>query len=907
MEAPIPSPRTAVHALLNAACVFLLPFVATGCADLQVLSPDVCGNGTLEPDAGEECDGEASCGAPGTPNACRILCSSAPGTPCDKPGYHCGTDGVCRRPSGSFVELAELPGSSVLDIFPGDVNQDGCHELFVTTRQSVVITAFEGREPGSCPASAQTLPFGRAPEKMLSRSASFLADVTGDGRVDLLRPADAQFGDSLFVHASGATPRVASILYPTVKAREEKVRPLKIGFGEADALLLFIDDPMGGGGEITSVGVAGVVDPQLIPVNLGIGLSGRLDDLVILAAAELGTVPLPAGQQGTPCDACDEVLAGMEGTPVILRISVQIVQNGPVPTMAALPIEPVITLPPGAVLRKNNAAIALVDVDADSSLDVIVNSEKDGLFVAFGTGDGRFHSTSPPDLAAPDGLVSPLPGQPPEVGQKDFTFVAADFDKSVPGPEIMAVPCPNTDVLESSACSSIPGGCEVAVVDVDRDGELDIVSTLSQEAGLVVQRAAGSSGFQVSYVDTRCPAHHLATGDFDNDGVQDVAYFDQTTTSAAASAEEEPTTTLMIAYGNAFAAPEAPQESGLFDDAQGLTAGRFSPEAAGTQLFAARGLGDVMLKSGFALVEGYGERYLFAPFYFPSEGNDGTSFRSVELPAATGGRFLPGEPPGGSRFAVAVVTRDEAAGAPGGMMGSERLWLIEGRDGGSILEASAQVGAAPAACAECVLVAIDALPAGKGDGVDELLLLSGSEASLWSVAPAADGPGSFEEVSSFSTQRSFASVDRTTKPEKHVPRPLVVDLDGDEGLDVALRAADGSMAVLWSSPGGGFEEGELIPAAACGGKCSATFLDIDGDGLRELLAVLPGGVVAYQITSSRALAPFAVPEELLEGGGGGSDFTATVAADLDGDGVEDLVLMKTSTLATVLRAVPVIE
>lgn len=921
MPGPQSPPRAALRTASKTACFIALALAPAGCANLQPIGEDQCGNRVVEEH--EDCDGESDCGLPGTATACRIVCDpAAVGTPCDRPGYRCGTDGVCRRPSGDLAVMASLTTSTALDVFSGDTNLDGCHELFLTTRQAVQISAFASREPGRCPAATQSLPFGQAPEPAITRSAPFLADLTGDGRPDLARPGAAQFGDSLFVHIAGATPELSPILYPTLAARE-RARPLTVRFAGNDALLLFLDDPPGRGGpggggpggDAVTVGVAGVLQAQHVPINLGVGLMGDLKDLVILATGELEELP-----QGAPAgDERGEVLAGFAGGSLIYEIRPRPGKdmNDNV-TMVADPPQPVIGLPPDAPIRQRNAAIALLDEDLDGHLDVVVNTEA-GVFIAYGTGKGTFHSTSPPDLAQPDGKASPFLGGPPGLGGADMVFVAGDFDPASPGLEIEALPCGPSAPLESAACGPIEGGCEAAVVDIDRDGVPDIVSTENQQPGLVVRRSVGSRGFQVSFVDTRCPVHDLAAGDFDDDGVGDVAFFDQIPASVGKGEADKPFTTLMIAYGNAYAAPSLPEESGRFEHAEGLAAGRYVGGGPGTKLYAARGIEEGELQAGFALVEGYGERHLFAPFYLPAEpGNtEMESLTRVDMPAAVGGRFSAGDATHGARPAVALMTLDHPEGSPV-IGGSERLWLLDGREGGGLLQATSQGGEAPLACAQCVLLAIDVLPAGKEkDGVDELLFLGGTDAVLYSVSTkemAGVTSRFFEESGAFKTSRAFASVDGAAMPPKHAPRPLVADVDGDGWADVVLRAQDGSLAVLWGTEGADFVEGELIAAGACLGRCSAALLDVDGDGPRELIAVLPGAegeagaVKAYHVTSSRALEEAALPDEVTAlAPPSDTDFTAVVAADLDGDGVDDLAIMNGASLLTALRALPVTE
>jgi hypothetical protein len=99
----------------------LLLIAFGGCADLQIISADECGNDVVEPALGENCDGEADCGPPGTEHACRIVCTPGPAAVC-REGYTCGLDGVCRSPSGAFETLSVTATTTTLDLFAGDVN-----------------------------------------------------------------------------------------------------------------------------------------------------------------------------------------------------------------------------------------------------------------------------------------------------------------------------------------------------------------------------------------------------------------------------------------------------------------------------------------------------------------------------------------------------------------------------------------------------------------------------------------------------------------------------------------------------------------------------------------------------------------------------------------------------------------
>ncbi len=879
-----------------------------GCADLQILPANECGNGVLEP--GEACDGEADCGAPGAEHACQILCSSG----ACREGYACGLDGVCQAPSGTFESSSATATSTVLDLFTGDVNRDGCSELYVTKRQSITLMAFESAKPGACPAHTQEIAAGRTPDKDLTRPAAHLADMNRDGRPDVVRAAEAQYGDALFVDLAGPAPAVASILYPTVKALESPVRSLRVTFQSSDALLLFIDRPKGE----EMIGVVGVLDPQNTPSPAGTGLPGVMEDLAFVVAANTNKAD-PA------CNPCDEVLFGFAGQGQIAALHLSKGMepaSGEDAIVATMPA-PVITLPPGAKLRKSNASIAVVDHDGDGHLDVIVNSEaptpmgKSPLYIAYGTGKGTFHSTSPPDLAAPDGKASQLvvdgPDSMDDATAGDAIFVAADFDGDGKV-DVVPVPCPPSAALESIACNATAAtGCEAVVVDIDRDGRPDIVSTEEQQPGLFVRRPSSAGGFHVSFVDTSCPPHELATGDFDDDGNQDLAFFDQTLQASAVSGSEgTPVDTLMVSYGNAFASSGAPLASGQFADARGLVSGRFSPGAATTQLYATRLL-DETAKSGFSLVEGYGERRLFAPYYLPYTGATGPgnpNIQPVAMVSGTSGLF--GQDDAGQpASAVALVTRDEDVDPPA----TPVLRLVDARSGASSLTQAVN-GESPD-CDGCVLVPIRVPECAGADEADQLLLLGADKLIVYSVVTIA-GPAdtevrAFAMCDSFDAgKHTFSFVDAEPRPERYVPRPIVADLDGDGRPDVLARDAAGAMVVLWSQPGGGFEPVELpfperLSATRCGGKCSVALAEIEGSGTGagDLLVAAPGGLTRYRPRKDRTFEELPVPAGLAEVTiADDTDFTSIVASDFDGDGLEDIALMPSSTLLVTLRAVP---
>jgi hypothetical protein len=155
------------------------------CATLEKIDTNTCGNGVVDYEKGEDCDGfgrdGAACGKAGTPTACKLDCSKAAdgsGGKCPS-GWGCGLDAVCRPPSGTFGAKASLAVPA--DAFKLDVGDfDGDGRLDVLSRA----------RPGVAGTSRARVHFvdGAALQTVLvpgSYAISHVADVNGDGLADL--------------------------------------------------------------------------------------------------------------------------------------------------------------------------------------------------------------------------------------------------------------------------------------------------------------------------------------------------------------------------------------------------------------------------------------------------------------------------------------------------------------------------------------------------------------------------------------------------------------------------------------------------------------------------------------------------------------------------------------------------
>ncbi|WP_437626862.1 FG-GAP repeat domain-containing protein [Sorangium sp. So ce1151] len=920
-----------------------LALALAGCANLSLLEEDVCGNRVVEePD--EACDGQEGCGAPGSAHQCRYLCG-AYGLACPD-GHGCGADGVCRRPSGAFEELATRGTVNAMELSTGDINADGCDELVHTTLQGTTITAFPSQAPGLCAQAEQALRISRATSEEETSPAPLLRDMTGDGQLDLVVPGRgdvvaAQGGDAangLFVYSAPESITIAPTLYSTTRLDSEAARLLSVRLRGRDAALIFLgaaaaagdagsdggiacEPPSGGPGR-----VAVMSDPGKMPQTL----AGEVVDPGEIAAVVAADIV--EGAAGS--DACDEAIVARRCDD---RIRIHAV-CGPGGSFELLAL-PEVQLGGGARIRNINASLAMHDQNGDGQLDLIVNAIRGDLgeiHVAYGVGGGRFHSTptAPADGVADQrtGVLS-LGNASLEGALADpyAIFVAGDFNASLPGPELVPLECPSgTTLFQSPVCSPIAGGCEAVGADVNADGHLDIVATTAQLPDLAIQTGASDGTFYPQRIATRCPPHYLVVADVDGDRVNDIAYFDQ----QARPSSPQPWTLLDIAYGNAFSAPSPPAGHGRLDLAAGLVAGRVIERTTGAQLLAVRGLPRAMDRasgSGLALIEGGSERLIRAPFYFPVPGN---------MPPGGGGNMPPDGPPGGGAPSsilpvrlrgvaggvlaveddgtpvhfLAAVTEHIASGpapAPEGAQLSQ-LWLITVSPEGDNLAAAAsgrpEEGEPP--CEACVLAPIDT----DGDGRDELVWIDDGELAVY----GADGGPLVERSRQKTAYRFKAVVERAAvtehaSPPKYAPRPLVADLDGDGQKDLLARADTGKIIAFWGRAGGGFDEAELAaPDPPCDGDAACVglavaLLNADADAALEVAVAGPGRLELYDLDAgARQLrplgAPFPGPPPDAT-----SDFVALGAADFDGDGVDDLAVAMSSAFLKVFRGAPVLQ
>ncbi len=167
--------------------------LALGCSSLRTIDIGVCGNQVVEPEAGETCDtfapeGGTECRAPGEQHQCRLVC--APGGPVCPSDSSCGTDGICRSPSGRFAPTHVSLDMNATAVARADFDADGRDDLVFTTATSFEILYFDAEFATAHRESSRRELLGLAGPRPLDAQspAPAVGDLSGTSTDDVLLP-----------------------------------------------------------------------------------------------------------------------------------------------------------------------------------------------------------------------------------------------------------------------------------------------------------------------------------------------------------------------------------------------------------------------------------------------------------------------------------------------------------------------------------------------------------------------------------------------------------------------------------------------------------------------------------------------------------------------------------------------
>jgi FG-GAP-like repeat len=568
----------------RAAALCFVACAMTGCESFVEIELGVCGNGVR--DQGEDCDGfpHPSAGTPcakaGEANACRFACDrSCEAGGCGDylacpVGWGCGVDGICRQPSGTFAPKFSLTGFVAGPWMTAtDFNGDGYDDLAVLEFTSLRARFMSGRD---APGVTFTLPIGPL-------GYPDVADVDADGRPDIVVPVV----EGLAVLRGSAQPRLIPSIYPSFE-----VPP-------TDYVLVNVDLLPTVGGELPGAG------DDLLAYTTGVFINPSVERLFTSFTVTAPDVtrlvgPLAAGQLDESTYA-QEVVGGLAGEPFV---TVFAFDTSPLPDGSPLISSKSIVLQSGEILTPPQLLDPPIEPDpadpqltsswvlhanpvfdggsgdsayccdpgctmrapGDAHLDVAIASTQ-GLAIAFGLGDGSFHS-DPCEVgmvAADDeaGVTNPMP---PFLSIGCAPLAVADLDGdglldlvADGGVHLTSLLPPDTPlcmVEQSLVHTPFSNWTEAQLGDMNADGHLDVVALNASRGDIDVLLGSSSTSLTLVVVPQVPLSRLLRIGDFDGDGASDAVML--SSAGLLAPNNEE----LRVLWGEPFAVPEDVQSLG---------------------------------------------------------------------------------------------------------------------------------------------------------------------------------------------------------------------------------------------------------------------------------------------------------------------------------------------------------
>jgi hypothetical protein len=521
-----------------AAVAIAAALAVAGCTDLPPLG--TCGNGIVEATAGEDCD-DAD---PVTCRACRLVCSAdlpATGTCpdgelCCLAGQRCGSDALCRAPSGVFASPSAIIPFTATQHTVADVDGDGIGDVFGVNRQQASFL-FGGALTRTASVPISTLSRPESQVTFIDLVLDPGAPVEAEGTAGLVIPTARGFG---VLVASGG--RLASPALP-----ELEFEVLVNGGGDVPDRAL-----------IAAPSVSGRVVAVVAEHRSDAAFPGT--DRVALRVFN-GRDPLPTDD--TPCGVDFPIVPDLAS---FARMELVETSVGEQAIVAITQIRADLTVEAAALCIVRSPPIAglvpsLLAVEAGRFVAELRAAELDGdpcpeVVAELSDGaDVRFVRSYDTELSAGNCTATPLLRDIADghlVGIGDLTGDGID--------EVMI----DRDVWRNTLSVNpiklglqLPDALDVArVVDVNRDGRNDIVAVGTPAPDLTVILAV-DAGYAPRTIASIGALRELATADFDADTYPDVATIESLT---------DGTQRVVVAFGG----PSGPQGFDSIGDIRGV-------------------------------------------------------------------------------------------------------------------------------------------------------------------------------------------------------------------------------------------------------------------------------------------------------------------------------------------------
>lgn len=520
---------------------FALLLICTACAELPNLEPNVCGNGVTEPERDEQCDlseeehlgPNIRCGDPSdVVRGCHYVCSRSTSGPSCPEGWGCSDDGVCRYASGQFLELEESPIElstfSLLSL--ADIDGDSRNDLLAASPSGLSVYFGKKNEP-------YTTAF-HYPLQSLSPELA-IGDVDRDGKSDVV--AVNPVGPILLRGQRSRT------LEPVVVSQIDvrRVASERIDWFRVVPLIEDNFTPCYNPAQ----------QKQLLSIGTGSQLIVTYQDERPLFARAYDSANLPSRFVTAELDVGarnfggnEELIIALPGTQAA-HVFTQRCVNDPIrgykneitQQSVSLPGE-VVRLPHVLLEGSTQDTAMAADLDGDGDADLLFPVDADGTgehrVAMVENDDGVFRSGEIlPELDALDDELDFI-GASPRAPQK-WPLAAGDLDGDR-----------DADFVTTTAFyawyredeDNIPGNRsvqfanafqlgEAVIADVDGDGWNDIVGVQAGDDALVIFSSQSGSGFAYwaspFYLSTQGVPSMLRAGDYDGDGISDIAFVEQ--------------------------------------------------------------------------------------------------------------------------------------------------------------------------------------------------------------------------------------------------------------------------------------------------------------------------------------------------------------------------------------------